>query len=98
MDNTSFRFAVSKRAGDPRRGTFTKVNHALAKFWKIRDVASGTLEAIYNKKTKVLLLFAKVGKRRGYNYHATSAPERPRLHADSDRMWSRLPSKFNDLD
>jgi len=98
MDNVIFRYTVSKRNGDPRRLSISKINHALTKFWKIRDVSTGILEAVYNKKTTVLFLFTKVGKRRGYNYHAmVTVPDRPRVHSESDEMWRRLPSKFNEL-
>ena len=97
MSEPGFNYFVTKRGGDARRGKTKKINYALAKFWMVRDVHEGTLEAI-DKEGSRILLFIKVGRRRGYNRHVmTATGGKPRVHDDVDEMWRRLPSKFNDL-
>ena len=98
MSKQVFSYVITKRNGDVRRGHLPKINHALAKFWRVRDVREGTLTAI-NEKSEKFLLFLKLGKRRGYNCHFvdTQGISRPILHPDVSEKWRRMPTRWNDI-
>jgi hypothetical protein len=92
----AFRVHGVKKNGEPRDKTFDKINHALRYMWRIKEVQELRLDAFDG--ISVWALFIKVGRRRGVNNIHAEVPEgRPGMNRVGPE-WSRLPSKFNDLD
>ena len=92
-----FRSHGVKKNGEPRDKTFDKINHALKYMWRIKEVQELRLDAFDGQITYPL--FIKIGRRRGINNIFAEVPEsRPAMSNELGPEWSRLPSKFNDLD
>lgn len=91
-----FRVHGIKKNGDTRDKTFDKINHALRYLWRIKEVRELRLDAF--DKDNIWTLFVKMGRRRGINHTLAEIPTGRPLMAKAGPEWSRLPTKFNELD